>query len=208
MTDQLSLVQRSFFLPGLTIETTTDGKLMLQSKGLLRSWSRTYSLDEIDPAPIHERTFAAGWAIGATAATAIVGFGIWEAIPKGWPDVGSAFFLGFLGLIAFALVLNAIRLSPNLYAYRSSRAHVLLFSIRRGQPSPEAVDAFVSSLAQRIAAYRAPRGLSPAQLTEHFGKALAYLLENEVLSREEYTAAAKRLEEKHSSKVVLEFVKK
>src|SRR5882672_8470685 len=160
MLDRLSLIQRSFFFPQLTIETTTDGRLMLQSKGLLRSRSQTYSLDEIDPAPIHERAFAAGWALGAGAAIAVVGFTIWESISKGSPEVGFAFFIGFQGLIALALALNAVRLSPNLYAYRSSRAHVLLFSIRRSQPSREAVDAFVSSLAKRIAAYRAPQGLS------------------------------------------------
>src|SRR5258706_6490381 len=132
MLDQLGLIQRSFFFPALTIQTTTDGKLLLQSKGLLRSRSQTYSLDEIDPAPIHERAFAAGWALGAGAAIAAVGVSIWEGISKGSPDVGLAFFLCFFGLIAFSLALNAVRLFPKLFAYRSSRAHVLLFTIRRG----------------------------------------------------------------------------
>src|SRR5258706_8908772 len=107
MLDQLGLIQRSFFFPALTIQTTTDGKLLLQSKGLLRSRSQTYSLDEIDPAPIHERAFAAGWALGAGAAIAAVCASIWGAISKGSPDVGLSVFLGFFWLSAFSLALYA-----------------------------------------------------------------------------------------------------
>src|SRR5258706_6618490 len=110
MLDQLGLIQRSFFFPALTIQTTTDGKLLLQSKGLLRSRSQTYSLDEIDPAPIHERAFAAGWALGAGAAIAAVGVSIWEAISKSSPEGGLSVFFRFFWPITFADVLDTVHI--------------------------------------------------------------------------------------------------
>src|SRR5258706_10021919 len=108
MLDQLGLIQRSFFFPALTIQTTTDGKLLLQSKGLLRSRSQTYSLDEIDPAPIHERAFAAGWALGAGAAIAAGGGSILGGLFKGSPDLRLSFFLGFFGVIPFVPAFDAV----------------------------------------------------------------------------------------------------
>src|SRR5260221_6495220 len=114
MLDQLGLIQRSFFFPALTIQTTTDGKLLLQSKGLLRSRSQTYSLDEIDPAPIHERAFAAGWALGAGAAIAAVGVRILEAIFQGSPGVGFSVFFWFFGVISVSPALDAVWMSSHL----------------------------------------------------------------------------------------------
>ncbi len=208
MSEPLRLVQRSIFLPTLSVEATADGRLVLSSSGLFRSWSQTYSLDEIDPTPIHERAFAAGWAVGAAAAVLVWVFAIWAAMKEGGTPAGLWFTFGFLSLIAFALTLNAVRLSPNIYAYRSSRAHAVLFALRRNSPSGAAVDSFVSSLAKLIGTYRNPPGLTTAQLAEHHRKALQYLLENQVLSQSEVDTALKRLEEKHKSGVVLELIKK
>lgn len=199
------LVQKSLPFTKLVFTIQGNRELVVEHSTLFRSTRQAFPLHLIDPSPIHHRSIPVGWVVF----TLIPLLGLLGAIMDGWITKGPGEQFGILLLsgMFLACLYNTVKLSSNTLHYRNANTAAVLLSLFRGKPSSASVDAFVETLSRRIESFRTPVGANSEETVALYRRHLDYLLENEVLLRNEYDAIVQRLQEKATKKRVFELVR-
>jgi hypothetical protein len=201
----LKLIQKTSLFSKFSVSINEKHEIAVEQVSLFRSVRASFSMDRVSPTPIHVRSIPIPWVI----TTAILMLLLSAAIIAGWTqqNTGEQFGIIFLAGIVLACTYNTIKLSQNALHFKDSITGDVLFTISREKPSEKIVDDFIASLEAKINSYRTPISATSAEAIAIYKKHLDFLLENSVISHEEYENIVGRLSERREKAKVFELVK-
>lgn len=205
--ETISFQQSLSFKRHVKFEVEGNRDLHMHYKSLFKSQSQTFPLDIISPRPGLNKSINLGAGIAALVLFLMIGFCFIGYIqnPIRFENpliVVSSIFLppALIGLWFF----NA-SFTPFVVFFRADDGEEL-FKIRQQKKDVPAISAFAKGLSERIETIRYPTNLSLSEQMELYQKHLEFLLNEEVLTDEEYQVFLHRIQDRRSGSNVFKLV--
>ena len=194
--NNLKLVQKSFPFGSTSLSVSDDRELTVVFKSLSNTNTFTIPIDQLLARPSEHRRinyvvlvlFSMSATISALSAYVL-------ATTADYEGVGNKALISLLiaGVICLLTSAKLKDVYSNLLIYRDARTRDVLFAIKPKSPSQEIVDDFVDSLERRIKSISYGGNLTKNEKYQIYIKHLEFLLEQKVITDEEFKIISQRI---------------
>ncbi|MEW8625314.1 MAG: hypothetical protein AB2551_06145 [Candidatus Thiodiazotropha sp.] len=199
------LEQKSFPFKKTTLSITDDRELSVVSTSLSNTTSFSLPIDQLTPRPSEHRRFK-------LVAVSIFSISLLTTIVAGYilnvtedaDGLGQQALVAMLvfGTFTFVSLIKLQGAYVNLLIFNDRRTMDAIFSISPTNPSKKEVEEFINILESRIKAIEYGSDFSKTEMAAIYMRHLDFLLNEEVLTKEEYKIVENRVKNKDKNTVV------
>lgn len=201
----LKLEQKIFPFKKTTLSITEDRELFVVSASLSNTTSFSLPLEQLAPRPSEFRRFklVAVLIFTISLLVTIISWYILN-VTEDIDGLGKQALVVMLifGTFTFVSLIKLKGAYVNLLIFNDRRTMDAIFSISPTNPSKKEVEEFVNALESRIKAIEYGSGFSNTEKTAIYIRHLEFLLNEEVLTNEEYKIIENRVKNKDKNRVV------
>ena len=200
MYEQKILEQKSLINDTSQYILESNREIKIISKGYFSSNEYSYPIGLLNPTPMVYKEKPIKWIITFFFLAAITTVLIAQ-------NIGAPSLFSIMGLCTFICFIKIVENSHNLLIFTNLDTGYQIFSMSASKPDKQKVDSFVDELIIRIKSIRYPENISLEEMSEYHIQHLNFLINENVLSENEYNSARKRINQKLFNKNGLHIVK-
>ncbi|MCE2595085.1 hypothetical protein K6Y31_09670 [Motilimonas cestriensis] len=203
---ELKLEQKSFPFKTTVLEVFSDRDMTVTTKSLFNTSSFTMPIDQLSARPTRHRkikivgilTFVVSFIVSIVATYYLSMGDISQG--SGERALFALIIFGTISLFSFSSVMSSY---TNLLIFTDGRTREGIFAIKPSTPSETEVTGFVNALEARLKSISYGTGYSRSEMQVIYSKHLEFLLNEQVITQDEYQGIFSRMQKTEQNIVSL-----